>query len=88
MELWIPRSLCSPLGDDEYYEADIVGCSVRSPAGEVGTVRSVIEGIQAPLMEVAGAAGDVQLVPFLGVFVAAVDIPQKLITLTEEWIPS
>ncbi len=87
-ELWIPRSLCTPLGEGEYYEADIVGCSVRSPAGEVGTVRSVIEGIQAPLMEVANTAGDVQLVPFLEVFIAAVDVRQKLITLTGAWVPS
>jgi len=37
----VERELLAPLADDEYYLADLVGCSVEGPAGRLGVVEAV-----------------------------------------------
>jgi 16S rRNA processing protein RimM len=84
-EIWIPRTLCSPLQEGEYYQADIIGCDVFSEGNLVGSVVSVIDGAQAPLIEISTPDG-VRLVPFMSQYVAEVNIEARKLTLAVSWI--
>ncbi len=84
-EIWIPRNLCSPLKEGEFYQADIIGCEVFFDGNLVGTVVSVIDGAQAPLIEISTADG-VRLVPYMSQYVADVDIEARKLTLAVSWI--
>ena len=56
-------------------------------AERAGRVVSVIEGSQAPLLEIEVAGdGKVVLVPFMERFVGVVDTVEKQIEINERWI--
>ncbi|MBU0929254.1 MAG: ribosome maturation factor RimM [Spirochaetes bacterium] len=86
MELWAPRDKAAPLDDDQYYYADLVGCSVYSGDSTVATVVAVCDGGGGDLLEVEKAGGGSAYVPFRKEFVGRVDIASRRIELVAPWI--
>lgn len=84
-ELWVHREQALPLGDEEYYIADIIGLTVTEQGEELGSVTAVYDGGQGELLEID--LGERRaLVPFLAVYVERVDIEAGVIELRERWI--
>lgn len=84
-ELWAPREQAAPLGDGEYYVADLIGLAVYHGDEELGTVSAVYDGGQGSLLEVS-LPGGTSLVPFLEVYVGTVDLEQRRLELRVRWI--
>ncbi|NQT61107.1 MAG: 16S rRNA processing protein RimM [Bacteroidetes bacterium] len=84
-EVCIPREYCPALEEDEFYQADIVGCSVYFNGNKIGDIVSVLDGAQAPLIEIKTESGK-NLVPFLEQYIGLVSIPEKRVELKVDWI--
>lgn len=84
-EIWIPRSECEPLEEGEIYQADLIGCTLYFNAAERGKVISLVEGGQAPLLEVAFESKK-SLVPYMEQYIESVDTENRRIQLAVEWI--
>ncbi|MCS5637620.1 MAG: ribosome maturation factor RimM [Myxococcota bacterium] len=70
-----------PLGEDEFYWHELVGCSVVTEAGEViGEVRELWNTGGHDVLVVAGAAGQV-LVPTVRQIMKSVDLAQARIVI-------
>ncbi len=79
-ELVIPVSQARALGDDEYWDHDLIGCVVVSVDGEeIGTVTDVLHQPSGSLLSVAGESGE-HLVPLIRNVVRAVE-PRVRITI-------
>lgn len=84
-ELFAPRQEAAPLEEGEYYIADLIGLRVTHAGEDLGVVSAVYDGAQSELIEID--LGDRRrLVPFLAVFVAAVDPEQGFLELAEPWV--
>jgi 16S rRNA processing protein RimM len=84
-EVCIPRELSPALNEDEFYQADIIGCSVYFNDTKIGDIAAVIDGAQAPLIEIKTEKGT-NLVPFLSQYIGLVSIPDKRVELKVDWI--
>ncbi|MBL7005474.1 MAG: 16S rRNA processing protein RimM [Spirochaetia bacterium] len=84
-EVCIPRELSPALKENEFYQADIIGCCVYFKETIVGDIISVIDGAQAPLIEIKTEKGT-HLVPFLEQYIGLVSIPEKRVELKVDWI--
>lgn len=84
-DIWVPRDLAANLETDEYYHADLIGCSLLCGGNEVGKVKAVLEAGADDLLEVKTEEG-VKLIPFNPVFIGSVDTAKKQIELLEGWI--
>ena len=74
-DILVPRQQASKLGKGKIYTADLVDMKLVYDGKEAGFVKSVIEGTQAPLMEVVCSDGSLHIVPYLkGIFVDDVDV--------------
>lgn len=63
--LTVPRSALPPLGEDEYYHADLIGLPCAGPDGEpLGTVVAVENFGAGDLLEIERPDGRRSLVPF------------------------
>jgi 16S rRNA processing protein RimM len=85
LEIWADRRHACPLGEGEYYVADLCGCRVLQHDREIGRVVAVAEGEGRDFLEVEGAAGQRWIVPFQEVFVGEVDVAGRSILLKEEY---
>ena len=64
-ELWVPREELPPLGEDEYYHADLIGLGCVGPDGAaLGTVGGVENFGAGDLLEIVLPDGRTSLVPF------------------------
>jgi len=84
-EVCIPRELSPLLEEGEFYQADIIGCAVYFEDKKIGDIVSVIDGAQAPLIEIETEKGT-NLVPFLSQYIGFVSIPEKRVELKVDWI--
>jgi len=78
-----------PLGPDEYYNEDLLGCTVVDVRlGPIGTVVDVYDLEYQHLLALRGRTGRTILVPFRKVFVTAVDVAAKVIhvDLPQGWL--
>ena len=74
LELRIPAESLRPLPAGSYYTHDLVGCDVRTIAGDrVGVIERVDLGTGIPMLVIAGREGEV-LVPFTDAFCRLVDV--------------
>jgi 16S rRNA processing protein RimM len=81
VELRIPEDARMPLGPDEYYLYDLVGCEVRTAAGaEVGRVESVYTGAGGALLGVNRNGAEV-LVPLVKVMCPEIDVAGRRIVV-------
>ncbi|HEX7928922.1 MAG TPA: tRNA (guanosine(37)-N1)-methyltransferase TrmD, partial [bacterium] len=80
-EVLVEPGQVKPLGEDEYFTRDLVGCRVVTVTGqEVGRVTDVLANAAQPLLEVQGPAGEV-LVPMVDGIVTAVDVQARQVTI-------
>ncbi len=82
-ELWVDRADASPLGEGEYYLADLCRCRLYRGGEELGRVVSVCATGAADLLEVEQESGRRFLVPFTGSFLGEVDVAGGRIALRE-----
>ncbi|WP_319561359.1 ribosome maturation factor RimM [Marispirochaeta sp.] len=85
-ELWVDKKHAAPLGQDEYYIADLKGCSVIHGDEELGTVIGVAETGQADLLEVKTVDRGFRYLPLKDEYVGRVDTKGKRIELKAVWI--
>ncbi len=85
-EIWVPRTLASPIGPDEYYLADLCGCSVVADGAPVGVVLSVLDAGSRDMFEIELSDGRTVLVPFQDEFIGAVSIDSRRIELKATWV--
>src|SRR5688500_4529283 len=79
IELRIPEDARMPLGPDEYYLYDLVGCEVRTAAGvEIGRVQAVYTGAGGALLSV-DRNGDEVLVPLVKTMCPEIDVAARRI---------
>jgi len=63
--LQVPRASLPPLGEGEYYHADIIGLSVVTSSGEpVGTVTAIENFNAGDILEITRTDGRTVMVPF------------------------
>lgn len=81
VELRIPEDARMPLGPDEYYLYDLVGCEVRTEAGiEVGRVQAVYTGAGGALLSVNRDGAEV-LVPLVKAMCPEIDVAGRRIVV-------
>ena len=81
----IPREQRVPLGDDETYIGDLIGCTLVDAAGSEPAVVGEIEDVDrtagpVALLVVRGAAGDI-LVPFAKSYLRKIDLEGKRVEM-------
>lgn len=80
-ELCVPRSALPPLGEGEYYHADLVGLPVVSQNGEpLGSVRAIEDFGAGDLLDIARPDGKTFMVP-----VVAAEIGEDRIVIDPVW---
>ena len=77
----VPESERVPLDEDEYYDWELEGCTVKVGNESIGEVRSVMRTGGAEILVVKDQAGKEQLVPLATPIVVAVDVAAKTIVI-------
>jgi 16S rRNA processing protein RimM len=77
-ELWVPRSVAPPLGEDEWYAEDLEGCRVVDGSSPVGVVKRLLPYPSCELLEVEREGSEL-LVPLISDAVRTVDIEARVI---------
>lgn len=81
-EILVPREQASKLKKGDVYIADLVGLKLIYDNEEVGNVVSVLDGAQAPLLEVVCRDGKKRLVPFLkDIYISDVNLEKGTVKL-------
>jgi 16S rRNA processing protein RimM len=79
-EVGLPRDVLPPPGQDEYYQADLIGMAVMNREGvTLGVIVGFADSGAHPIVRVAGAAGVERLIPWVPQFVNAVDVTARRI---------
>lgn len=84
-EMWADRSYAVPLGRDEYYVCDIVGLDLVEGEQRIGRIVAVIDGTQAPLLEVEMDGKNV-LVPFMERYIGSIEIDKRRVEIRNRWV--
>ncbi len=82
-EIWVDEAYGVPLGPEEYYIRDMIGCDVIFCNRSVGTVREVMDNNANDLLEVESVNGSF-IVPFMKEFIGAVDVEKGTIELKDD----
>jgi 16S rRNA processing protein RimM len=78
-DILVSRVHAPELGPDEWWEEDLVGCSVHDGDRPVGTVRRLVELPSCEVLEVERPGGGELLVPLVSDAVREVDLEQRAI---------
>jgi 16S rRNA processing protein RimM len=78
-DILVSRVHAPELGADEWWEEDLVGCSVHDGDRPVGTVRRLVELPSCEVLEVERADGRELLVPLVTDAVREVDLDRRAI---------
>jgi 16S rRNA processing protein RimM len=81
----IPREQRAPLGEDEVYIGDLIGCMVVDVAGgnavEVGAIKDVDRGAgPTPILVVSGKSGEI-LIPFAKIYLKKIDLDARRVEM-------
>ena len=80
--LWIPRRQAVPLGEDEYYRADLTGLVAVTEEGEaLGTVTDILETGANDVYEITLSDGRVALFPAIKDCIREVDLKAGRMTV-------
>ena len=78
--LYAQRDRLPPLGEDEFYHADLIGITVVDTGGApIGTVRAVVDHGAGDILEIACPGKPELLLPFTRAAVPTVDIAGRRI---------
>ena len=81
LELRVPEAALQTLGEDVYYQHQLVGCLVANTAGErIGEVTRVDGGAGGSVLAVGGPRGEI-LIPFARHICVAIDVRARRITI-------
>lgn len=81
-EFCVPETELVPLGRDEYYDFELVGCVVRERSGkEIGKVLSVMKTGGAEILVIAGNDSNEVLVPLAESIVIEIDTTGRKIVI-------
>jgi 16S rRNA processing protein RimM len=84
-ELDVPRAVLPPLGDGEFYIADLVGCAAMDVAGQPrGVVRGCFWNGTQDVLEIVDSDGREVLVPAVGDFLREVDLSARRVVIEIE----
>jgi len=86
MDIVADRAAAAPLGENEWYVADLVGLELSCAGLSVARVVSVLDGAADPCLEARLPDGRSALVPFRKEFVGEVDIEGGRIELLAPWL--
>ena len=88
MEILVDRDKGAPLGEGEWYTADLIGLRLVEPGGSkvYGIVKAVCEGGPDPWLEIDRGGEERPLVPFRKEFIGAIDLDSGTIELLAAWI--
>lgn len=86
MDILVPREEAAPLGENEWYIADLVGLELVAEGKRLGRVESVLEGGPEPWLEARLPGGGKAIVPFRKEFVGEVRLEAGEIELLAPWI--
>jgi 16S rRNA processing protein RimM len=84
LELRVPGDALHELAEGRFYVHDLVGCAVRSTAGDaIGAIERVDFNAGIPLLVVADAAraGDEILVPFTDLICRRIDVAERVVEI-------
>jgi 16S rRNA processing protein RimM len=81
-QLLAPRAGAPPLDDDEYWEDDLVGCTVVAGERRLGTVRRLMAYPSCDVLEL----DDGTLVPLVHDAVRAVDLDARRIEVDDDFL--
>jgi 16S rRNA processing protein RimM len=80
MEIGVPRDALPALGEDEYYEADLVGMAVMNRAGEtLGEVAGFAASGAHPIVRVVADDATERLIPWVAPYIDRVDLAARRI---------
>jgi 16S rRNA processing protein RimM len=85
-EILADRSDASPLGNDEYYFADLCRCDAVKDGRRLGKILSVCEGGGGDMLEVEVPSGERFFVPFRNEFVGGIDIERREVEIEADWL--
>lgn len=78
LRLYAPRDRLPPLGDDEFYHADLIGMEAVDAGGAVlGRVRAVHDHGAGDVIEIVRADGGDLLLPFTRAIVPTIDLAAR-----------
>lgn len=86
LEIWAERAHAAPLGADEYYLADLIGCELRYAGERKARVVASWESSICHMLEVECRDGSLRNVPFMSPYIGSVDVEEKQIELLVDWI--
>jgi 16S rRNA processing protein RimM len=73
-EIGVPRERLPALGENEHYQADLIGMEVVNRNGErLGTLSGFVDGGAHPIASVTDAGGVERLIPWVAGYVDRVD---------------
>ena len=79
-DITVPRSSALPLGEDEYYAGDIIGCAAYDIYGTLlGEVADVLETGANDVYVIKKTGGGEFLIPAVKKYIAGVDVAEKKI---------
>lgn len=84
-ELWVERKKAAPLGENEFYFADLHGCAVEFNGKVRGRVINICTSSGNELLEIESAEGKTVFIPFLNVFFGEINTEEKRLELLEDW---
>lgn len=80
--LYAPRDRLPPLGDDEFYHADLIGLAAYDTGGaRLGVVRAVLDHGAGDILEIARPGAAEFLVPFTRAAVPTVDLAGRRVVI-------
>ena len=80
-EFAVPESERVPLPQDQYYDWELEGCTVKVGAESIGTVKSVMKTSGTEILVVANESGHERLIPLVDSIVVEVDTAGKTIVV-------
>lgn len=86
-ELFVARDAAPDLPEDEWWQEDLEGCTVRDGSNVVGTVVRMLALPSVDVLEVSRADGEPELlVPLVGDAVRSVDVERKEIQVDLQFL--
>ena len=86
-EVSVPSAALPDTDGDEFFHIDLIGCSVRCGARDLGTVNDVHAYPANDVLEVRPADGsELLLIPFAEDVVTLVDVSERVVTIREDFL--